>query len=154
MTCLRLIALIVVITGMIVMPAIAESTNPHYIYVANRSFELANEIDNSWNNINDVYYKVGTAEWQDITELGIYYELKKQTILMEKQNELLAEQNDLIRNLSHVDSISGTQLNPPSYHGDPLYCNSTENETSIILNCYNGQTGEYKFTRTFPVGGV
>lgn len=81
------------IVAMCCVPVMAANvTYPQEYYdLGDRSWKLS--VDN----------QMSLSDWRIYT--ATYYELRRQTILMEKQNELLAEQNELIGRLVNATEI-------------------------------------------------
>ncbi|MDD3019838.1 MAG: hypothetical protein PHX61_02510 [Alphaproteobacteria bacterium] len=83
----RIFWICIVIIMMIILPAAATEQ-----YIENRSFDIFSAIDGHWNNFENIRPSNYISYWNDVTELGIYYELKHQSISIDEQNKLLAEQ--------------------------------------------------------------
>lgn len=83
---------LLLIPACLVIPAHAVVYNEEYHQISDKlsvmSLDNLTSFEIAWGGI--VYWDIAS-----------YYELRRQTILMEKQNELVEEQNGLLRNLTN-----------------------------------------------------
>lgn len=66
---------------------------------------------------------------------SVFYELRRQTILMEKQNELIAEQNEMLKKLVPKDETKLTLTCYDSVTMEPISCtNPGYSKTRVYCN--------------------
>jgi hypothetical protein len=125
MTFKYVIAILIIMAFILPSSAMVNLTYPdEYYNLKSISDNSIGQLSKSVNGWNTGWAESATAM---ATQLS-FIELHRQSILMEKQNELLAEQNTLLRKLVKDDNSNGL-----------IYYNS---QITLPDGCYQNETGQ------------
>lgn len=101
---------VIILLGIVLLIGTASAASITY---SEEYYKLGLQADelNKWHLVDNVMSPdlVSRNAWKstgqmvsDASALASFYELRRQTILMEKQNELIAEQNEMLKNRTMV----------------------------------------------------